>query len=408
MSIDKQISKKADLNIILFYITDFCFNLVFLIPVWVTFYTRYFNLAQISLISVVSTAVMLLLQIPTGVFADIFGRKTSIIIGSVIRTLGNLSIVFWPGPLSIIAGEICYGIGTSFVSGANLALLYDSLKEAGREKEFLRIRTINQSISQVALIGSTFLAGYLFYIWNLLPFLVTAVAIFLTGVFSLFFYENVRVRDLQLEKKLYFEKTVNGIKEIFKNKEISLISVFYILVGGVTWSWQVFFNQIYATSLGFSVTGKSWLFAIIRFVNVIVIIRLLHLEKYLSKKNIYLAYPLLMIIAAIPAIFPVKIIGTLLLFLLTFLSTSRYIVLDQYVNEQYESKYRATALSTLNMFVSVAQIIIVFLSGQLLDRFNTGLVYFLTGCLTVILILPLGLYLSAKNKVFNARVLPAK
>lgn len=394
----QELSYRANRNIILFYATDFCFNLVFLIPVWVTFYTRYFSLSQISLISVASTACMLLLQIPTGVFADIFGRKTSMIIGSVIRTIGNLTIVFWHNPVSIIIGEIGYGIGTSFVSGANVALLYDSLKDAGREKEFYKIRTINQSITQGALIGSTFLAGYLFNLWNLLPFLVTAVAIFLTGILSFFFSETLSINSLQFEKKTYREKTVNGVKEIFKNKETTFISIFYILVGGITWSWQVFFNQILATNIGYDVVGKSWLFAIIRFVNVIIIIRLFHLEKYISKRNVYFVYPILMILAAIPAIISSQIVGTALLFLLTFLPTLRLIVLDQYVNEQYESKYRATALSTLNMFVSIAQIVIVFLGGLLLDKYSTGVVYFFTGCATVVFILPIGIYLSNTNR----------
>lgn len=398
MTNQQDLNKKADRNILLFYATDFCFNLVFLIPVWVTFYTHYFNFTQISLISVASTAVMLLLQIPTGVFADIFGRKTSMILGSIIRTAGNLGIVFWHNPLSIIFGEIAYGIGTSFVSGANVALLYDSLKNAGREKEFLRIRTINQAISQGALISSTFLAGFLFNLWNLLPFLVTAIAIFFTGIFSLFFSEDIHLRKNHSEILLYWNKTINGVKEIFKSKEISLISTFYILVGGITWSWQVFFNQIYATNIGYSVMEKSWLFALIRFINVVVIMRLLHLERHITKRNVYLAYPLLMIIASIPAIFPVKGIGTTLLFLLTFLATSRYIVLDQFVNEKYSSNFRATALSTLNMFVSLVQIIIVFFSGPILDKFGPGLVYFLTGILTIICVLPLGTYLSKINK----------
>jgi PncC family amidohydrolase len=46
----------------------------------------------------------------------------------------------------------------------------------------------------------------------------TDFAISLTGIFSIFFYEHIQPHNLNFEKKLYLDKTLKGMKEIFKNK----------------------------------------------------------------------------------------------------------------------------------------------------------------------------------------------
>ncbi|HUV47275.1 MAG TPA: hypothetical protein VMW29_04015 [Candidatus Bathyarchaeia archaeon] len=61
-------------------------------------------------------------------------------------------------------------------------------------------------------------------------------------------------------------------------------------------------------------------------------------------------------------------------------------------------KYRTTALSTLNLYVSLVYLVLVGISGPIIDHWNVKIVYFLVGLISLVTILPRGLYL-AKNHI---------
>jgi len=77
-------------------------------------------------------------EIPSGYFADIWGRKKTLITGTLLLTLGfsfyGFSNQFW----QFLIAELVLGIGQSFISGADSAMLYDSLKQEGKEKQYLK------------------------------------------------------------------------------------------------------------------------------------------------------------------------------------------------------------------------------------------------------------------------------
>ena len=54
---------------------------------------RGFSLAQIGLAEMIFHIVSLSAEIPSGVFADVFGRKKTLVISSVMRTISNLIMV---------------------------------------------------------------------------------------------------------------------------------------------------------------------------------------------------------------------------------------------------------------------------------------------------------------------------
>jgi MFS family permease len=70
-----------------------------------------------------------LMEIPSGYAADILGRRKTLILGCVLAFIGfslfSISYNFW----WFLAAEILLGLGNSFISGADTALMYDSLLE---------------------------------------------------------------------------------------------------------------------------------------------------------------------------------------------------------------------------------------------------------------------------------------
>ena len=97
---------------------------------------RGFSLAQIGLAEMIFHIVSLSAEIPSGVFADVFGRKKTLVISSVMRNISNLIMV-----LSNDFFMVCVALGFNalhynFLSGAGEALAYDSLKSVGQESQF--------------------------------------------------------------------------------------------------------------------------------------------------------------------------------------------------------------------------------------------------------------------------------
>jgi len=100
-----------------------------IVPVIVPFFmSKGLSLAEIFYLQAVFATTIVLLEAPSGYFADIFGRRFALIIGSVIHGLGYFLLNFADDFFSLMIFEITAGIAMSLLSGADLALLYDTQK----------------------------------------------------------------------------------------------------------------------------------------------------------------------------------------------------------------------------------------------------------------------------------------
>jgi hypothetical protein len=86
---------------------------------------------QIAVIGSVFSVCLLLLDLPTGYIADVFGRKRAIVIASLFKGLGGTLLFLWPTFYGFIAAFTLIGIGNSLFSGTDIALLYDAHDDAG-------------------------------------------------------------------------------------------------------------------------------------------------------------------------------------------------------------------------------------------------------------------------------------
>ncbi|SHO48939.1 MFS transporter [Desulfopila aestuarii] len=78
------------------------------------------------------------MEIPSGYMADMIGRRTSLILGSVLGTLGFVLYSVSSSFGHFLIAEIILGLGGSFISGSDSALLYDSLAETGDQNRYLQ------------------------------------------------------------------------------------------------------------------------------------------------------------------------------------------------------------------------------------------------------------------------------
>jgi DHA3 family tetracycline resistance protein-like MFS transporter len=77
-------------------------------------------------------------EVPTGIVADVYSRRLSIVIGYVLMGLGFLVEGFFPAFLPILLAQVIWGLGYTFTSGATQAWITDEVGEADANKLFLR------------------------------------------------------------------------------------------------------------------------------------------------------------------------------------------------------------------------------------------------------------------------------
>jgi len=91
-----------------------------------------------SLLAAIHALSIIFLEIPSGYLADAIGRKKTLIVGAVLGALGyviySMSYSFHGFLLAVVA----LGIGQSMISGADSAMLYESLVATNKVKDYSR------------------------------------------------------------------------------------------------------------------------------------------------------------------------------------------------------------------------------------------------------------------------------
>lgn len=100
-------------------------------------------------------------EVPSGYFADLIGRKISLVWGAVLGLLGVGIFCFAHSFSSFLIGEILLAIGSSFMSGADSALLYDSLAALNRVPEYSRSEGRMQLVCNLSEAAAAVVGGLL-------------------------------------------------------------------------------------------------------------------------------------------------------------------------------------------------------------------------------------------------------
>lgn len=121
---------------------------------------RGYSLAQIGLAETVFHITSLLLEIPSGVLADLFGRKKMLVLSSLLRMIGN-AVMILSGNLFMVCVSLAFHAASyNFASGSGDALAYDSLKLAQREAYYEKYASNQLIIYRLCSGVSTMCAGF--------------------------------------------------------------------------------------------------------------------------------------------------------------------------------------------------------------------------------------------------------
>jgi len=265
---------KAKLYCLIQFLTSLAFGAI--IPVYVLYYRHFdLNLFQIALVAAVFEASILIFEMPTGLIADIYGRKISVILSALTLFISGLIFINFPNLYGFIIAEAIMGLGETLKSGALEAWVVDSLKHQGKDQNvkyaFSEGKRFYSAGRLLGFVGGGYLGSLnIKYIWH--PFVIVFLITFL---FLLFFmkeeYELKRLASAPIIKSI--EDTIKQSLKAIKTERIIyalLILAFFFEFSLETISqfWQVHFSEnllIKTQYFGWIVAISSFL--VILFVN---------------------------------------------------------------------------------------------------------------------------------------------
>lgn len=205
------------------------------------------SLIDIATIASITAIVQLFMEIPTGYFADKYGRKLSIVVGSFILSFSPLAFIVWPNYFGGLVASLLYFGGASFVNGAHSAFIHDTMEALGRVKDFTKFRGRAQSYS---LVGNMIIIALVPSSYSIDPRLPFVFGFLL--LFPVFFLAISYVEPQVISED---EAPAPSIKKMFghipKSELLILFSVFGIVSS--TFSYAPQFREILFQDLGVSV-----------------------------------------------------------------------------------------------------------------------------------------------------------
>lgn len=135
------------------------FNARFYYPVFTILFLDYgLTLEQFALLNTVWAATIVLAEVPSGALADMIGRKRLLVATSMLMVMelaiiafvptGNTSLIFW----AFLINRIISGLAEAMASGADEALAYDTLVQAGIADEWPRVLDVQMRAQHISYI----------------------------------------------------------------------------------------------------------------------------------------------------------------------------------------------------------------------------------------------------------------
>ena len=125
---------------------------------------RGFSLTQIGLAETAFHLTSFLFEVPSGVIADVFGRKRSMIVSQCMSAMASIAMIFSSTMSGVCIGMALSALGYNFASGSREALAYESLKQDQQERAYDRFAVNDTTIWRIGSAIATLCTGVALWI----------------------------------------------------------------------------------------------------------------------------------------------------------------------------------------------------------------------------------------------------
>jgi len=376
--------EKLKRNIHLEYLYTVLFNLDLTRGLWMIYLaSKGMSLMQLGVLESIFHITSFLMEIPTGVVADLFGRKISRIIGRMFSIISLLLIFngnsFGAFAFSFVISAFSY----NFESGAGDALVYDSLKQLGISDFFMKLIGRRELIYQLTGMVAFIVGGWLAVKSYALVYSFSILFAGLSVIEAFFFTEP----DLGHSKATgIVDSMKNQMASSFKAiKNSPRIAYLYFsintLIAFVTTLF--FYLQNHLKQNGLLESEIGFILATASIAGAITGVNAWRLENKFGHKVLLRALPILICIGFwVLALTPFEAAAYIYL---SALEGIIYVVTRDYINKLIPSDQRATLLSVDSMVFSLCMIVLFPVVGKIGDTFSLKEAFLVMAVLSIVI-----------------------
>lgn len=213
-------------NVRLLYLFWFLREFQLWIPVWIVFLTEEggFSLTQVTGAEGLFLVGVLLLEVPTGAVADKWGRSRSLGLGALFLGVSVLIFAFTTTFTVLLTSFMLWSVASTLMSGADNALLFDTLKAAGQQGSYERVAGRGHALNWMGVGVATFLGGPVAALTDIrFTILFGAGTCLLTALVAFLMWEPAHERGPEEEDappERYVRSIATAFGEVGRNREV--------------------------------------------------------------------------------------------------------------------------------------------------------------------------------------------
>lgn len=349
-------------------ITAMCFSLVATVMIVYHIEIVHLNPLQLILVGTTLEVACFIFEIPTGIVADVYSRKLSIVIGGVLTGVGFILEGSISSFIFVLVAQIVWGLGSTFISGSLEAWIAEEEKNKDLDEIYIKGAQAGQIGAFIGIVLSTVIANFSVR----LPIIVSGVLFIILALFLWLYMPENNFKpsapgDLNTFKKMVYTFK-SGLKFV-KSKSIIMILLAVTLFYGLSsegydrLSNAHFLQDTTLPKLG-NLSSVTW-FGIFGILGMILSFIVMHfmaknLKNEDNRKNgklllcINILYISSMLIFALTRNFS--------LMLIAYLATNTFRIINEpifsaWLNGHIDDNSRATVLSINGQMNSLGQIL---------------------------------------------------
>jgi MFS family permease len=221
--------------------------------------------AEIGIVNGVFMLAVFALEIPTGIIADYFGRKISVLFGVFFSGIGTFIYFLSTGLLGFIVAEIIIAFGMSCISGALDAWVKDTLDFNGCKEKMTNVFSKGDIASRSAALFGGLVGGLIGNYDLRLPWLLTAIGLILStfvlaGLIKEEYFKKEPAHGIRGSLRQMKTICVDSVKYGYQNKFIwNLILMNTIFVLG-TQAFNMQWSPLFEKKIG--LWSMGWIYVV--------------------------------------------------------------------------------------------------------------------------------------------------
>lgn len=357
----------------LLYAFSFLKNLLLFGAVTVPFYLEWGGLdyTRMFLLEGAYSLFVFVLEVPTGTVADRFGRRWSLVVGTLLSGAAFMTFgLVRSYPLFFVANFVC-ALGATCISGADQALLYERLLAAGRADDGRRVLARYQAFGSAGIMIG-FVLGSLLASVEVLPrprslalvFFLSGVVFLLAGVPLLFLREPARTERL----KHPLREGLDGIRILLAPGQLRRLALDYATISA-TGFFMFWFYQSLAREANVPLAANGVIGAGLNLLGMLLLWKVQALEVRIGLHRLLFGSALLLGLCYLGLVtFRPAVVALPLAFVIVGMKLLRAPLLADLMNQMIDSRRRATILSGVSMLERAVVFLLYPLVGLAADH----------------------------------------